>query len=66
MKGGQIDAIEYTIVSNCLLGMWLDGYLKDREYNQIMDRVNEYARKCGIRDKAQFERFNKSCVKGGD
>ncbi len=55
MTNGKINAGEYSIVSNCLLAMWMDGHLKDREYNQIMDRLNEYARKCRISDKAERE-----------
>lgn len=51
----KINAGEYSIVSNCLLAMWMDGHLKDREYNQIMDRLNEYARKCRISDKTESE-----------
>ena len=53
MKDRRINAAEYVVVSNCLLAMWLDGHLKDREYNYIMDRLNEYARKCGISDKVE-------------
>jgi hypothetical protein len=52
MKDGKINTKEYIIVSNCVLAMWIDKYLKDGEYYIIIDKLNDYAKKCGISDKA--------------
>lgn len=55
MKDGKINVKEYKIISNCILAMWMDGYLKDGEYYRIIDKFNDYAKKCGISDKAKSE-----------
>ena len=55
MKDGKIDAKEYKIVSDCILAMWMDYYLKDREYNMIIDKLNDYAKDCGIYDNVESE-----------
>ena len=55
MKDGKINANEYKIVSNCILAMWMDEYLKDGEYYKIIDKLNDYAKKCGISDKVKSE-----------
>lgn len=55
MKDGKINVKEYKIVSNCILAMWMDEYLKDGEYYRIIDKLNDYAKKCGIFDMAESE-----------
>ena len=55
MKDGKINAKEYKIVSDCILTMWMDEYLKDEEYYKIIDKLNDYAKKCGISDKVKSE-----------
>lgn len=55
MVDRKININEYMIVSNCLLAMWMDEYIKDQEYNQIMDKLNKYAKECGILDKTESE-----------
>lgn len=55
MKDRKINAKEYKIVSNCILAMWMDEYLKDAEYYRIIDKLNDYAKKCGISDKTESE-----------
>ena len=60
MTDGKINASEYKIVSNCLLAMWMDEYIKDREYYKIMNKLNEYAKKCGIVDKVEVRNNNEN------
>ena len=50
MTDRKINAKEYKTVSDCMLAMWMDNRLKDAEYYSFMDKLNKYARDCGIKE----------------
>ena len=51
MTNGIITAKEYKIVADCALAMWMDKRLSDSEYYGFMNRLNDYAQQCGIKEK---------------
>lgn len=51
MIDGKINIREYKIVAACALVMWIDKRLSDSEYYGFMNRLNDYAQQCGIKEK---------------
>ena len=55
MTNRKITAEEYKIVSDCMLAMWMDNRLRDSEYYSFMNRLNEYAEYCGIKEREKVD-----------
>lgn len=53
MRNGKINAKEYKIVADCVLAMWMDNRLRDSEYYSFINKLNEYAKECGIKEKQE-------------
>lgn len=49
----KINASEYKTVCDCVLAMWMDKRLRDAEYYAFMNRLNEYAKDCGIKERGE-------------
>ena len=50
MNKGKINAKEYKTISDCILAMWMDNRFTDTEYSKLMDKINDYAESCGVKD----------------